>query len=469
MQKSTRKKMNMMVVTALSLTKKLETGHLGKRWNSTFSVRKRFLFQAQSSISLQLWGYGAFILMSLLSASFYPVAKPMLDRIDTAIFVAVQMAWLIPPAFFLLAWSRWRVSWKAVLRGVLLGSCMSVALLCLTLAMAYTSITETTMFSCVNGILVVLILWFLFRHPVHLLTWLACLCSMAGIVVLLSVSDMHWTGDLLAFVGGLLLTGYSFLVERLCFRPSQPKEDHSRLAVFGVQCLTMAGEMLIYALLFGNWQSVHMVLPKDLPTFAYVGLVTTLLPMATMMVIRPHVNGVLLTFLATLEPIAGAVFAFFFAHEHFLPLVYLGGALAVSSIVFQALANSIGSSHSTRNIWRNRHLSRKEITIQKDDGREHLPVNPFWPRGRRAYMLLVQLWSTPEGLDLLTLQRLTGIPCGCAHRLLAFLQKQGYVVSYYSSHKVKYYMLHPSWRVSHCLQRDFRPAELARFISLIAA
>src|SRR5258708_11855285 len=104
---------------------------------------------------MRLWGYAAFVLMSLLSASFYPVAQPALDRIDTAIFVAVQMLWLLPPALFLLLWSRRQITRKAVLHGFVAGSGMGIALLCLTLAMKDTSIVETAMFSCMNGVIVV--------------------------------------------------------------------------------------------------------------------------------------------------------------------------------------------------------------------------------------------------------------------------------------------------------------------------
>jgi DNA-binding IclR family transcriptional regulator len=49
------------------------------------------------------------------------------------------------------------------------------------------------------------------------------------------------------------------------------------------------------------------------------------------------------------------------------------------------------------------------------------------------------------GVDLLTLQRLTGIPCGSAHRLLVSLQKQGYVVSAHKTHQASRYRLNPFW------------------------
>jgi hypothetical protein len=267
---------------------------------------------------------------------------------------------------------------------------------------------------------------------------------MVGIVVLLSVSNMHWVGDLLAFLGGLLLTGYSFLIEKLSLRPEHNSVCSLR-AVFGVEWLTMAIEMLIYALLYGHWKSIHFMLPH-MATFAYVGLVTTLLPMVTMMVMRRYVNGVMLTFLGTLEPVAGAIFAFFFAHEHFLPLMYLGGVLIVGSLVLQALVGCTGLSRSVRIWWRRFHHFHK-VQVQASAPTRRLLSRSSWPQGRRAHILFTQFLSVSEGVDLLTLQRLTGMPCRCVYRLLAFLQKQGYVISY-QNHGARYYMLHPSWQVS---------------------
>ena len=172
-----------------------------KHW-SRVSPTRRFLFRIPSSRSLCVLGYGAFVLTSLLYASFYPMAKPALDRMDTPIFVAMQMIWLVPPALFLLFWSQWKINLQALLHSFLLGSCMATALFCLTLAIAYTSITETAMFSCMNGVIVVFFSWLLLRQRIHPFTWLACMCSMGGMVVLLFISRMHWQGIFLASLEG---------------------------------------------------------------------------------------------------------------------------------------------------------------------------------------------------------------------------------------------------------------------------
>jgi drug/metabolite transporter (DMT)-like permease len=370
-------------------------------WNHVIAM-VRSVFRARSRPSMRLWGYGAFILISLLYASFYPVARPALDRIDTPIFVAMQMLWLVPPALVLLFWSRWQVRWQALLHSVVLGSGMSAALFCLTWAIAFTSITETALFSCMNGVIVVLLSWLVFRQRVHLLTWLACLCSVGGIVVLFSVSRMHWQGDLLAFLGGLLLTGYTFLIERWYFLPQAAQTPKPSLrAACGIEWLTMAGETLLVALLFGNWHAVHLLLPSDVLIFGYVGLVTTLLPMILMVTMRKYVNGVTLTFIAILEPIADACGAFFFVHEHFLAQVLFGGVLAIASVILQALTGCLRSpSFSPDGLpfrWILFRLFRQRAVHQAGDVQRRWGGMQTMPGGRRARALLAHLWEHPDG------------------------------------------------------------------------
>jgi drug/metabolite transporter (DMT)-like permease len=430
-----------MMITGYLVTTPPTTGKKQRPWQVVHA-----LFRKPSSRSMRVLGYGAFVLTSLLYASFYPVAKPALDRMDTSIFVAMQMIWLVPPALFLLFWPHLQITLSAFLRSFVLGSCMAAALFCLTLAIVSTSITETAMFSCMNGVIVVVVSWLIFRERIHLFTWIACACSVGGIVVLLSVSHLHWQGDLLAFIGGLLLTGYTFLLERLYFHPQSPHAPKQSLRMAcGIEWLTMAGETLLVALLFGNWHGVQMRLPSDLLVLSYAGLATTLLPMLMMVVMRRYVNGVTVTFIAVLEPIMDACFAFFFVHERLLPQIYLGGMLALASMVLQACAGS----HRLKVFFaRGKHvrwsLFRQRSALPQEDFEARLRMMPDVPLGSRARILLACLWERPDGVDLLTLHCLTGIPCGYTRRLLVSLQRRGYVVSYYKTHKMSYYWLTPS-------------------------
>ena len=103
-----------------------------------------------------------------------------------------------------------------------------------------------------------------------------------------------------------------------------------------------------------------------------MSLVTTLLPMVIMMLMRRYVNGMTLTFLSIIEPIISACFAFLVSHERFQSLVYIGGVLAVGSIVLQSLASQCGyacdffSSYVAEE-WKYIHVDRKSIPVKNDD------------------------------------------------------------------------------------------------------
>ncbi|GCE15020.1 hypothetical protein KTT_48790 [Tengunoibacter tsumagoiensis] len=208
----------------------------------------------------------------------------------------------------------------------------------------------------------------------------------------------------------------------------------------------MVIEMLLYAFFFGHWQVVHFILPQDNLTFAYVGLATTLLPMITMITMRRYVNGVLLTFLGTLEPVAGAAFAYLFAHERFGPFVYLSGALIVGSLVLQAWTST---TEKPMNEKEKHQPFQQERLLQTSVSRMYLP------QGRYTQQLLTTLWPMSEGVDLPTLHCLTGLPSGSLHRFLSILKKRGYIISYQNARMIPCYRIHPSWCVSTHLQLDF--------------
>jgi drug/metabolite transporter (DMT)-like permease len=299
-----------------------------------------------------VWGYGALIVMNLLYASFYPVAQPLLSSTDPLLVIALQMLLLVPPALFLLLWT-WR-TWiqGTLLRGLLLGTGLSAGLLCLTLALAQTSIAQTALFACLNGVIVVLISWSSSRRAMQPLTWLACGCALTGALVLLAQGHWHWQGNLLAFVGGLLFTGYGFLLERFYASSTSPAHavlpDPGKLcrrALLSIQFLVMASETMFVALLFGNWHAVHLSLWFVVAS-AYCSGATVLIPMLILLLVRPYVNGVTATFLDTTEPLASVAFACLAAHEPLTPLLAVGCGLALASTLCQTVADLVETRSS---------------------------------------------------------------------------------------------------------------------------
>lgn len=387
--------------------------------------------------SIRVLAWISFILVYLLYASFYPAARITLSHVDTATFLGMQMLCLVPPGLFLLLGARRNINWAVLVRGVLLGSCLSVGLACLTIAVESTSITETTLFSTMNGAVVVLVSWIVFHRRIPLLTWLACLCSIAAALVLFSASNVQFRGDLLAFIGGLLWTAYTFLSDGLCLRPTAPKELSLR-SVFGIQLLVMAVEAVTGAVLFGNWRSVHLVMPTDLMICMYTGIAATFLPLLITLVMRPFIGAVTITFLEVLEPIASMVFAFVFAHERFALPIYIGGGLALLGVLVQTCASN---AKTQREKEKSKHVSNTRMARKA-----LLRRRAYFSLGRQARTLLACLGTRPEGVSAHTLQRLSGFSYAHILRHLSLLERRGCVIRSTFPGGICRYILHPSYR-----------------------
>src|ERR1700730_2120692 len=119
----------------------------------------------------------AFLLNTILFATYYSVAKEALGRIDPIIFSYFEMMSLSPVAICIILFS-WKDMSRAVFkRGVLLGSCLCLALFTISIALKYTSATSTAFFPSLNGFLAALIAWLFLRQPVRGPTWFAGILS----------------------------------------------------------------------------------------------------------------------------------------------------------------------------------------------------------------------------------------------------------------------------------------------------
>lgn len=267
----------------------------------------------------------AFLLNTLLFGSYYSVAKEMLGRVDPIVFIFLVMMTLVPPALCIIAVSWRNMTRAAVKSGFLLGSCLYLGLCMLAVALKYNTATGTAFFPSLNGLVAALFTWMFLRQPITKGTWFAGLVSVVGAVMLMMNASMGGPrGALIAFLGGLFCTFYVFLADR------EQKDPAAYWPLFGVELLTMALWANLVALLFGNWQVVNFVLPKDVGIVLYIGIGTTFLPTLFTVLLQKYISPVTVSFIYILEPILGAVVAFLYLHE-VLPLDgYLGGGLIVA-------------------------------------------------------------------------------------------------------------------------------------------
>lgn len=271
-----------------------------------------------------------FLLNTFLWATFYSVSKEALVRIDPIIFSALEVGILTPIAAGIIFLTRKDVNKESVKRGFFLGTVLSLAVFTTTVALKYTTATNTAFFPSMNGFMAALIAWAILGRPVSRSTWLAGAVSGTGALLLVfgSVANERWTGDLIAFLGALFYTCYIFRVD-----VETRENDVSPWPLFGIELLTMSFWTTLAAVIFGNWQAVHPIFPKDIIVVSYIGLATTFLPTAISIFMQKYIPPVTVAFIYILEPVFGALVAAIYLNELLNARGYLGGALIVAGAV----------------------------------------------------------------------------------------------------------------------------------------
>ncbi len=98
----------------------------------------------------------AFFVNTLLYATYYPVAKGALTRLDPWIFMTLAELLTLPVAIALL-WRARRLSMQTVASGIVLGVISNLAFVAGLQALRFTSATNTTFLGALSGVLGALI------------------------------------------------------------------------------------------------------------------------------------------------------------------------------------------------------------------------------------------------------------------------------------------------------------------------
>ncbi len=294
--------------------------------------------------------YGVALGNVLLFAAYYSLTKGALARVDCVMFACGQLLLLTPVALGLLIAHRHRLTRSVLVRGSLLGGCYAFVLLSLSVAMSFSSATETAFFPCLNGIYAAIFAGLLLRQRQTRGTWITAIVALGGMILMIGspLGASHWRGDCAALLGALAYTAYLFLVDRFIVASpdahngggSAATAPSDRWPVIGVQLATMVGIAAVVALLFGNWNEVHPQLPGDLWVLACVGL-TVVIELWDSPFILQRVSPVSLSYLYILEPIASGIIAFLVLHEVMPMQVYIGEAVVLGAVIAQTVLSLI--------------------------------------------------------------------------------------------------------------------------------
>ena len=278
----------------------------------------------------------AFLLNTVLFATYYSVAKEALGRIDPVTFSFFEMTSLVPVALCLTLFSWKNMNRAVVKRGIFLGSWLFLALITIGIALKFTTATSTAFFPSLNGFLAAFIAWIFLRQPVKKLTWLAGVLAVLGTILLVVYSSAGTLrGSLIAFLGGVFFTCYVFLADY------QQHDGIVPWPLLGVELLTMALWSNLAVLLFGDWRAVHPSLPHDLWVVLYVAIACTFLPTLITVLMQKHLSPVTVSFIYILEPILGAIIAMFYLRELLPVQAYAGGFLVVAGAVIHTWGTAL--------------------------------------------------------------------------------------------------------------------------------
>ncbi len=284
----------------------------------------------------------SFLLIAVLWGSFYAVTKEALGRMDPVVFTFFEALVLAPVALALIGIYRNELNSSTLKRGILLGSWLCLGFLTMSVSLKFTQATNTAFFPSIGGVFGAIITGVFLKRPLGKSTRIAGGISLAGILLILLMSGNGWTfrGDLIALLGALFITTYTFLVDHDRRGHDPQQGEQSFWLILGIEHLTLAFWMTLIALLFGDWQHFHPVFPKDIIVIVYVATAVTFIPIVLSIFMQKHIAPLEVAFISTLEPFWGVVFAFIYLRETVSLPIYIGGALVIAGAIIHTCSES---------------------------------------------------------------------------------------------------------------------------------
>jgi drug/metabolite transporter (DMT)-like permease len=281
----------------------------------------------------------AFVLLFLnpvLWASFYAISKKALHQVDPISFATFELSVAAVPALVLAAILHKQLTINVLRAGVLLGVILFAAVLGSTIALYYTTATNTAFFPALNGAFAAVITVAVLKKALNLGAIISVSLATAGALLVIIMSGEgggNPMGDLISLGAAAVYTGYIFAVD------NQASEKNSRTAaqLWAISCVeivVMAILAWITLFIFGGSVSDMLGKPGLVVSALYVGVFTTIIPTIIALFFQKYVNPMTVALLYVLEPVWGAIAAWLIEGEVITMVGYIGGSLIiVGSIV----------------------------------------------------------------------------------------------------------------------------------------
>ena len=273
-----------------------------------------------------------FVLNTVLWGLYFAVTKSVLGRVDPWLFGFLELAATTPVALALLLRYGRHLTRPLLRQALGLGLTFALNTVLVTLALCFTTATNTGFFPAVGGLLAAGVTALLGQRVARR-TWWAGGLGLAGALGLLLTGRAagHGWGDVLALGGALAYLGSVFQADRLSHAAGP-----ALWAVLGVELLTTAAVLALPVLALGRWGGAAALHPPDLALIVGVGLGASLLPAASALAFQKYVPPVTVEFIYALEPVMAVLAARWLLHETLSPAGWAAGALILTGTVLHA-------------------------------------------------------------------------------------------------------------------------------------
>jgi drug/metabolite transporter (DMT)-like permease len=284
---------------------------------------------------MRLVALALLFLNPVLWASFYAISKKALHQVDPISFATFELSVAAVPALVLAAILHRQLTREVLRAGILLGVVLFAAVLGSTIALYYTTATNTAFFPALNGAFAAIITFVILKKAISLGAVFSTSLATAGALLVILMSSEgggNPMGDLIALAAAAVYTGYIFVVDH------QAGEKNSRTgaqlwAISCVEIVVMAILAWITLFIFGGSVSDMLAKPGLVASALYVGVFTTIIPTVIALFFQKYVNPMTVALLYVLEPVWGAIAASLIEGEVITMIGYVGGSLIVAGSI----------------------------------------------------------------------------------------------------------------------------------------
>ena len=221
-----------------------------------------------------------------------------------------------------------RGTWKMIDEmgwpGLAVGACFAIASTCFVVALQYTTVANILLMQAGVPLLAAAMAFFLFREPIRFITWIAIVCVICGVAIMVSDS---FTGKVSPIGDGLsLLIALSFATATIITR----RFSHLRMTpavFFGAAMGWLASVFMVQDIV------PQLALPPATLAIIFVFGISLGLGMLLFSLGAKRIPSSYAALLGTAETVAGPIWVWVFLDETPATRTLIGGGFILASII----------------------------------------------------------------------------------------------------------------------------------------